>query len=336
MKHPWFSRLHNRATRPYCLLVAVVLAFALLVGIEGFFSARTLYSVLQHFATVGLVALGLGLTMIMREFDLSVAGMVGLGGCVAVLCSGESVWLGVAAAMLVGALGGVLQAQLINRLGLSSVAVSLGGLLTWMGLAYVLTGNKTIPFEHMDVAMAMNAPLLGVFSLRSLTVLVLFVLAACWMAVTRSGRDLVAAGGNRKAALVAGVNPARLMTGVFAASGLLAALTGALLSYGLSSATPSGGSADILVAAIVAAILGGVSLSGGVGRPLGIAAGVLVLCVLRTGLTALGAAPFVHDVVTGLVLLIVAIIDGAHLRMRMYQLRQAMPWRSALNSGDSL
>ncbi len=331
-----FAWLRSPDARPYCLLALVVLAFVLAVGVDGFLAPRTLYSVFQHFATVGLVALGLGLTMIMREFDLSVAGMVGLGGCVAVLCSGESVLLGIAAALAVGALGGVLQSLLINRLGLSSVAVSLGGLLTWMGLAYVLTGNRTIPFEHMDVAMAMNAPLLGVFSLRSLVVLALFVAAACWMAYTRAGRDLIAAGGNRKAAVVAGVNPARLTTGVFAVSGLLAALTGAMLSYGLSSATPSGGSADILVAAVVAAILGGVSLSGGVGRPLGIAAGVLVLCVLRTGLTAMGAAPFAHDVVTGLVLLAVAVMDGAHLRMRMYRLRQAMPWPSAVNSGDKV
>lgn len=327
MKHLSFVR--TAGVRPYLLLAAVMLMFVLAKGEDGFLAPRTFYSVFQHFATVGLVALGLGLTMIMREFDLSVAGMVSLGGCVAVLCSTESVYLGVAAAMVVGVLGGVVQSWFINRLNLSSVAVSLGGLLTWMGLAYVLTGNQTIPFEHMDVAMAMNAPLWGVFSLRSLIVLACFIAAACWMAYTRAGRDLIAAGGNRKAAVVAGVNPAKLMTGVFAVSGMLAALSGALLSYGLSSATPSGGSADILVAAVVAAILGGVSLAGGVGRPLGIAAGVLILCVLRTGLTAMGAEPYVHDVVTGLVLLVVAIMDGTHLRMRMYQLWHAMPWLSS-------
>src|SRR5699024_1834215 len=136
------------------------------------------------------------------------------------------------------------------------------------------------------------------------------------------GREIIAAGGDRKASLVAGVNVKALMIGVFATSGVLSALAGAMLSYGLASATPSGGSADILVVAVAAAILGGVSLSGGIGRPLGIAAGVLILSVLRAGLTSLGAAPFVHDIVTGAVLLAVAVVDGEHLRIRLYQFGQ--------------
>src|SRR5690606_27201262 len=98
---------------------------------------------------------------------------------------------------------------------------------------------------------------------------------------------------------------------------------------GLASATPTGGAADILVVAVAATILGGVSLSGGVGRPLGIAAGVLVLCILRTGLSTLGVAPFVHDIVTGSVLLVVAIVDGEHLRMRLYQLGQQLGFGQA-------
>jgi len=313
-------KLFQSRWRPFLLLLSIVILFALLAGPRQFFSERTFYSVFQHFAAVGLVALGLGLTMILREFDLSVAGMFGLGGCVAVLYGAGSPWLGVLAAIGVGALGGVIQAVIINRLNLSSVAVSLGGLLTWLGLGYVLTGNRTINFEHMDVAIAMNEPFIGVLSIRALVTLACFVLLAAVVSYTRSGREIIAAGGDRAASLVAGVNVGALMIAVFAISGMLAALSGALLSYGLASATPTGGSADILVVAVAAVILGGVSLSGGVGRPLGIAAGVLVLSILRAGLTTLGVAPFVHDIVTGTVLLVVAIVDGEHLRMRLYQL----------------
>lgn len=313
-------KLFQSQSRPFLLLLFIVVLFAVLVGPSRFFSERTFYSVFQHFAAVGLVALGLGLTMIMREFDLSVAGMFGLGGCVAVLCGAVSPWLGVLAALGVGALGGVIQAVIINRLNLSSVAVSLGGLLTWLGLGYVLTGNRTINFEHMDVAIAMNEPFIGVLSIRAAVTLAGFVLLAAIVSYTRPGREMIAAGGDRAASRVAGVNVGALITMVFAISGMLAALSGALLSYSLASATPTGGSADILVVAVAAVILGGVSLSGGIGRPLGIAAGVLVLSILRAGLTTLGVAPFVHDIVTGLILLVVAIVDGEYLRMRLYQL----------------
>jgi ribose/xylose/arabinose/galactoside ABC-type transport system permease subunit len=95
----------------------------------------------------------------------------------------------------------------------------------------------------------------------------------------------------------------------------MTAMAGGLLSYSLAAASPSG-LADVLVPAAAAAIIGGVSLSGGRGHPVGIAGGVLVLCLLRTGLTALNVPPFVHDIVTGAVLVLVGILDGADLSRR--------------------
>ncbi|MDB5794590.1 MAG: transporter permease [Noviherbaspirillum sp.] len=333
------NMLASPTLRPLLLLVIVVAGFAAFHGGAGFLEQKTAFSVFQHFATVGLVALALGLTMLMREFDLSVAGMMGLGGCVAVLSGNGDPALGLVAAILVGIAGGLAQGGLIVGLHLGSVAVSLGGLLTFSGIAYVVTGNQTVPFENMDVAMAINAPVFDIMSVRAAVVLALFVAAALVIGCTRIGRDIIAAGSNRHASIIAGANPDRLVVGVFAVSGALSALAGAMLSFGLLSASPGGGVSDILVPAVAAAILGGVSLSGGTGRPLGIAAGVLILCVLRTGLTSLGAAPYVHDIVTGAILLAVAIADGPHLPVRWFQMGRLIdprrnPRRNALHQGD--
>jgi ribose/xylose/arabinose/galactoside ABC-type transport system permease subunit len=330
------NMLADTTLRPFLLLLLVVAGFAAFHGeAGGFLERKTAFSAFQHFATVGLVALALGLTMLMREFDLSVAGMMGLGGCVAVMSGNDYASLGLLVAVLVGAAGGLIQGGLIVRLGLGSVAVSLGGLLTFTGIAYVLTGNQTIAFDQMDVAIAINAPVLGLMSVRALVVLAIFIVAALVITYTRIGRDIIAAGSNRHASVIAGTNPDKLLVGVFAASGALSALAGAMLSYGLSSASPTGGVSDILVPAVAAAILGGVSLSGGVGRPLGIAAGVLILCVLRTGLTSLGVEPYVHEIVTGAILLAVAVADGPHLKVRWFQLSQlARPRRAAPHHGE--
>ena len=89
-----------------------------------------------------------------------------------------------------------------------------------------------------------------------------------------------------------------------------------MLSYSLASASPAGLS-DVLVPATAAAILGGVSLGGGTGRPLGIATGVLILAVLRSGLNAVGAPPFVNDIAMGAMLVTVAILDGPYLMRRV-------------------
>ena len=122
--------------------------------------------------------------------------------------------------------------------------------------------------------------------------------------------------------MTAGVDVDGLIVGIFGFSGLCAALSGALLSYSLASASPSGLS-DVIVPAAAAAILGGVSLAGGTGRPLGIAMGVLSLAVLRAGFNAIGAPPYVNEIAMGAILLIVAVLDGAYLARRLSWLRRA-------------
>ncbi|MDB5406100.1 MAG: hypothetical protein JWL84_1012 [Rhodospirillales bacterium] len=310
--------LADRTLRPFLLLIVIVAAIWLLDGGQGrFFTAATAFSVLQQFATVGPIALGLGLTMIIREFDLSVGGMMSLAGCVAVLSGVGSPPLGIAAAVLAGGIAGLCQGGIMVRLRLGSIGVTLGGLLTFGGIAYVVTGNLSIAYPRMDIAMAVNQKILGVLSLRSLIALAAFLIAAFVMARTRIGRDVYAIGSDRRAALVAGVPVGRIVVGIFALSGMLAALGGSLLSYSL--ATASGVAlTDALVPATAAAIIGGVSLTGGKGTPIGIIGGVLVLSLLRAGLNAIGTQPSVQDIVTGGVLLIVALADAPDLSRRLF------------------
>lgn len=322
---PRLGQLLGRpSARPYVLFVAIVVV--LVIADQGHgrvLSTSTAYSMLQQFATFGPVALALGLTMMIREFDISVAGTFGLASCVAVMTGAGSPLLGILLAVLVGGVAGAVQGGIMVRLGLSSIGVTLGGLLTLGGLAYVVTGNQTIAFPDLDVAEAVNARIAGILSVRSLTTIVLFVIAAVIVSWTRSGRDLLSVGSDRRAARIAGVRVERIMIGVFAVSGMLTAIAGSLLSYSLAAASPIA-LADILVPAVAAAIMGGVSLSGGKGRPLGIAGGVLILAVLRSGLTAIGVPPYVHNIVTAGVLLVVAILDSDDLQRRLYSVRSLL------------
>ena len=318
------GKFSNPSVRPYVLLAVIAVILALIDGDNGrFLNHATMFSVLQFFATIGPIALGLGLTMIIGEFDISVGGMLSLAGCLAVMTGVEHPVIGVVIAVLAGLMAGLGQGAIMVWLGLSSVGVTLGGLLTLSGLTYVLTDNQTIGYGRMDVAMLVNAPLAEIFSLRNLVALAVVAIAAVFMAWTRIGRDVVATGSDRRAALVAGLNVNRIIVGVFALSGLLTALSGALLSYSLAAASPVA-LADTLVPAVAAAIIGGVSLSGGKGTPLGIAGGVLVLGVLRSGLTAIGVPPYVHDIVTGCVLLTVALLDAPDLERRLFWVKQRL------------
>jgi ribose/xylose/arabinose/galactoside ABC-type transport system permease subunit len=307
--------------RPFTIMLAVVIVIALMDQGEGyFFSLGTVFSVMQLFATFGLVALGLGLSMLVREFDLSVAGIVGLAGCIAVMTGMSNPWLGVLFGVGAGVVSGVIQGLIMTRLHLSSVGVTLGGLLTLQGLTYVLTENKTISYPNMAVALGLNAPIGGLVSVRSVAALAVFVIAALAMTYTHIGRDIIATGSDRRASRVAGLKTDRVIISVFAASGASAALAGVLLSYSLSAASPVA-LADVLPTAAAASIVGGVSVVGGRGSPLGIAAGVLTLCILRSGLSAIGIEPHVHDLVTGAILLAIAVLDAPELVQR------ATAWR---------
>ena len=301
------------AARPFTIMAGAVVVLGLIDRGNGyFFSLGTLFSVMQLFASLGLVALGLGLSMMVREFDLSVAGIFSLAGCIAVITGGANPWLGALLGIAAGVFSGMIQGLIMTRLKLSSVGVTLGGLLTLQGLAYVLSGNQTLSYPNMSVALGLNAPFVQLFSVRSAVALAVFLLAALVMRYTYVGRDVIATGSDRRASRVAGLNTDRILIGVFAASGASSALAGVLLSYSLGAASPVGLS-DVLAPAAAAAIVGGVSVVGGRGSPAGIAAGVLTLCVLRSGLSAIGVPPYVHDLVTGGILLFIAVLDAPEL-----------------------
>src|SRR5215469_13703197 len=116
--------------RPFTIVLGAVVVLGLIDGGSGyFFSVGTLFSVMQLFATLGLVALGLGLSMLVREFDLSVAGIFSLAGCVAVITGGVNPWLGALLGVAAGLFSGLIQGLIMTQLKLSSVGVTLGGLL---------------------------------------------------------------------------------------------------------------------------------------------------------------------------------------------------------------
>ena len=310
---------------PYLRPLGVFLGvFVVLVAIGGgssqFLNASFFFSVLQLFATVGPIALGVGMTMLIREFDLSVAGMVGMAGCIAVLTGGSNPSLGLAAALGVGLVAGLFQGWIVARLKLSSIGVTLGGLLVFFGVSYALTESRSIEYPNLDVAAMLGRRMLGIFTIPSLTVVIIYGITALVFGVTKLGRDLVAVGGDRRAALSTGVRVNVLLIATFGFSGALAALCGALLGYSLASAAPTE-LANVLVPATTAAILGGVSLSGGTGRPLGIALGALTLCLLQSGLNVLGLSSYSHEILVGLVLLAIAVLDGRGFATRLQLLR---------------
>ena len=265
------------------------------------------YDVLQTFADYGLLALAVGLSMIVGEYDLSTASMYGLAGMVAVLAGGGTPAYGILAALAAGLGAGLVQGTIITRLRLAAVPVTLGGFIVYLGITYVIGHNNDVSYSRITVGLRLDQPIAWIFSIRSLITIGGFLLAAVVFHFTRIGPDIRATGGDRRAARISGVRVDRVLIGIFAASGLGASAAGSLHAYSLSSAQPDLGFGPLIFATI-AALIGGVKLAGGRGSPFGIASGVLSLAILQEIIAAVAAPQYTGDLVTGALLLIVTIV----------------------------
>jgi ribose/xylose/arabinose/galactoside ABC-type transport system permease subunit len=299
------ARPAGREVLPYAVLVAAVASLALLPAVSSTrITQGNVYDIFQTFADYGLLALAVGLSMILAEYDLSTASMYGLAGMVAVLAGGHSPFIGVLAALAAGAASGLIQGLIIAKLRMSSVPVTLGGFIVNLGITYVISHNNDVSYGRISVGLRLDSPIGGIFSIRSLITVAGFLLIWFLFSFTRGGAEMRATGGDRRASRTSGVRVDGVILGVFVTTGVASAAAGALHAYSLASAQPDLGFTPLIFATI-AALLGGVKLAGGRGSPPGIAAGVLSLAILQEILAAAAAPQYTSDLVTGSLLLLV-------------------------------
>ncbi|WP_294569121.1 ABC transporter permease [uncultured Arthrobacter sp.] len=291
---------------PYVLLVVMLLVFVVLPVVAGQqVTSFNYYNLFQVFASLGLLSVALGLTMIAGEFDLSVLGTYAFAGLVAVKLGADDPVVGLLAALVLAALIGALQGALVAWFRLPSAAVSLGVYIALLGLTATISDSKTVPYNNLNVSDVLDRQYLEIFSLRSIIAILAVAAIAVTMTYTRFGRDVRAIGSDRRASLRIGVRVDSILVVLFVLSALLSALGGSMLALSLAAATPDPGF-DPLIFALTAVLLGGVSLRGGTGTVLGIAAGILTLSLLRELLTVLATPTYVSSLATGGLLLVVA------------------------------
>ncbi|MGI5518034.1 ABC transporter permease [Streptomyces sp. CA-106131] len=320
----------ERSAREYGLPLVVLLVtwVSMAVTTPTFRGESSVYSVLEGFPLLGLVGLGLAVTIIAGELDFSVGSMAALAGVVAVKAASGGLVTALVVAVALGAAIGAVQGAVIARLRISSLVVTVGTLILLRGLAYLLSHNA--PTQLTDFAVSDSLlPRYGIFSLSSLVALVIFGLMGCFLAFTRYGREIYAIGGARREAQAAGVPTVRPMVTTFAISAACASLAGALASVKGGSAAPAN-YAEVLLVGSAAALIGGISLYGGRGTVLHVALGVATLSAISSGLAAHGSNDAVTQLVTGALLVAVVAIEFSVMGLtRRARLRRAMASDSA-------
>jgi ribose/xylose/arabinose/galactoside ABC-type transport system permease subunit len=294
----------------FAFMLIIYVIFAALL--PSFQTLRGFAALLDGSVLIGLAAVGVGVTMIAGEFDLSVGSLAAVIGVLAVnlIVTGMGIVPAVLIAVLAGSCFGAFQGFVIAVTGVNSLVFTIGSLIGLRGFALIIANENTVtvPIERLGEIDFISQRMLGILSPLSIIMIVVFVLVGLFLRYTVWGREIYAIGGGRNEARAAGVSLTRPLVIAFALSATLAGLGGALLSVRLGSATPLGFDTLLLSAATVC-LLGGVALEGGRGNVIGIFFGLMTLRFLVGGVAAYGWPFWKQSLAIGGVLILAIVVQ---------------------------
>ncbi|MDQ0644171.1 ABC transporter permease [Microbacterium murale] len=295
----WRRILITREMAIIALLVLVVLVAS--VTLKGFAQPVTVNYLFLDIAPILLIALPMTLIMVTGEIDLSVGSMVGLASVVTGVLtqSGAPFEIAALAALAVGVIGGAVNGFLVTVVGLPSLAVTIGTLALFRGLAVGLLGTTAVtdfPEVWKDLAKAKIAgTTIPYIVIPFLVLLAIFIIL---LHFTPFGRGVYAIGLSKDAARFSGVHVERTKFILFVLAGAVAAFAG--IFYTLRFGSARGDNATGLELQVIAAVvLGGVSVFGGRGQLHGVVAAVLLIGVLSSALRLAGVTSDVINIITG-------------------------------------
>ncbi|MFJ1580178.1 substrate-binding domain-containing protein [Streptomyces sp. NPDC088182] len=293
-------------------LVVLVVAMSLLSG--DFLTTQNLLNVGVQAAVTAILAFGVTFVIVTAGIDLSVGSVAALSATVlawSATSEGVPVWLAVVLAVGTGIACGLVNGALVSYGKLPPFIATLAMLSVGRGLSLVISQGSPIAFPGS--VSRIGDTLGGWLPVPVLVMVAMGLVTALILARTYLGRSMYAIGGNEEAARLSGLRVKRQKVAVYALSGLFAAVAGIVLASRLSSAQPQAAQGYELDA-IAAVVIGGASLSGGVGKASGTLIGALILAVLRNGLNLLSVSAFWQQVVIGVVIALAVLLDTARSR----------------------
>lgn len=327
MKNRLFRRLSIPG--PYLIIILMIAVLFILVDVlkinnySGgflFLSAGNLLNVLNQASLYAIIGFGMTLVIIIAGIDLSVGSLIALSGVLLSMFLVNfnipivlSVPLVLAAGVAIGAFHG----YLIERFTIPAFVVTLGGMIFYRGLALLLVDGNPIFNSNAAFLFIGNGELLGI-------PFPLYILAACFavfhyiLRYTQFGRFVYAVGGNEEAARLSGINIFRVKILVHVLCSVSAMISGIILASRLGSGQPLAGSIWELYV-ITTVIIGGTSLSGGVGTIPWTLAGAVIFGLINNGMNLLNISPYYQWIIRGSVILAAVALKETSLHRTMHE-----------------
>lgn len=293
-------------------MLAAFLLICLLLSLTtpNFFSLQNMTIVLRQVSINGILAIGVTFVIITGGIDLSLGSVVALAGVVAALFAhpGEyPLMVPLAMAILVGLAIGGLNGLVVTKGKVASFIVTLGMMTIARGLALVASEGR--PITNLSESFnAIGGGNVGGVPIPILIFILVIIVATFLLNQTRVGRYMYAVGGNERAAYASGVQVNRVKMIAYMLCSGLAGLAGIVLASRINTGQPNAGVAYELDA-IAAVVIGGTSLSGGIGSIGGTVLGVLLIGVINNGLDLLNVSSYYQQIIKGVIIIAAVLID---------------------------
>lgn len=294
------ARLGELAIRNSMVGVMLIAVVVFSIANPRFASLNNMQSILVAAAPFALIALGQTLVILTGGIDLSVGSIIAFSAMTAAWFAKldpNNLWLAFGAAIVVGLLVGMVNGFLVAVLGIAPFVATLSTLTAGAGLAYVVGNGAPIQGLGADYGLLANTRVLGL-PIPVWVMIAGVIIFALLLHKFAFGTRIYAVGGNPIAAEIAGIKVARVKFIVYAISGLLAGISGVMLSSRVVNAAPTMG-AGYELDAIAAVVIGGASLFGGRGTVWGTAIGLLLIQTLNNGLDIMLIPSYWQDVIKG-------------------------------------
>jgi ribose transport system permease protein len=293
------------------ILCLILVIYDYYRGRTVFLSTNNIMNVLRQVATNLYVACGMTMIIILGGIDLSVGSIMSLSGCVTAMLlmyNHFSLAMAVIMGLLVGIVFGAFNGLIVSKTTIPPFIVTLASMNIARGASYVYTGGQPIRVMSESFNFIGSGYLFNVLPVPVIYLVIIVAISAFIMNRTRLGRHIYAVGGNPVAARFSGIKNSHVLFFAFVFSGLMSAISGIVLASRMFSGQPTAGQGAEMDA-IAAVVLGGTSMSGGIGKIGGTVIGALIIGVLNNGLNLLNINSFWQYIVKGVVILIAVYVD---------------------------
>ena len=299
------------------VLVIMVVSLSLLQPV--FLTPNNILSVGRQMFSNICLSLGMTFVIIIGGIDLSVGAIVALSGITSVglvINGGWAVAPAVIVGILLGTSCGIINGCITSWLKVPAFIVTMAMMNVARGAAQVYTGGTAIRIQSVEAFTQLGVGRLFNVPYQIYYAVILIIIASILLNRTKFGTYVYAAGGNRLAARLSGIKTERIERITYAISGTMAGITGVILSARMYSAQPSVGD-GLELDAIAACVLGGVSMSGGMGRISGTIIGAVIIGLINNGLNLMGVDSNWQLVAKGVIILLAIAIDAVKNRSRL-------------------